>query len=91
MFQNPLQVHGLVLPQERTTGLGCIPEGRSVSYQCTSTVDGGITLWIGSAFTCPAASIALIHSLFTQTGGVSDSCGGLTAMSVGVNGTVPLD
>ena len=79
---------GLVLPEERTTGLGCIPEGRNVSYQCT--VDGVVlTVWTRSAFTCPAASdsVVLLHSLFTLPGGVSDSCGGLTAMSVGVNGT----
>ena len=73
---------GLVLPEERTTGLGCIPEGRNVSYQCT--IDGGaVTLWIGSAFTCPAA---LVHSLFTHLQ-VTGGCDGLTAMSVGVNGT----
>ena len=71
---------------ERTLGMGCIPLAINISYQCT--VDGGIlTLWIGSAFTCPTVSITLLHSLFTQTGGVSDSCSNLTAVSVGVSGT----
>ena len=76
-----------MLPEERTTGLGCIPEGRNVSYQCT--VDGaGVTIWIGSAFTCSAASIALIHyTRFMQPNGAIYNCGDLTAMSVGVNGT----
>ena len=79
-------ITGQFVSIERTSELGCIPVGRNISYQCT--VDGGIlTLWIGSAFTCPTASITLLHSLFTQTGGVSDSCSDLTAMSVGVNGT----
>ena len=82
---------GLVLPEERTTGLGCIPEGRTVSYQCTVTDTTnppiGSTIWLGSAFNCPSSSsqITLLHPEFVS--GVSASCGGLTAMSVGVNGT----
>ena len=76
----------LMSPEERTSGMRCIPLGNTVSYECT--VDGGVlTLWTGSAFTCPTASITLLHSLFTQLEGVSDKCGDLTAMSVGVNGT----
>ncbi len=80
---------GLVLPVERTTGLGCIPEGRTVSYECTVTDDDGgrSTIWRGSAFNCPSSSsvISLIHALF-EPNGVSGSCGGLFAMSVGVSG-----
>ncbi len=49
---------GLVLPVERTTGLGCVPEGNTVSYDCTVTDYGGgrSTLWRGSAFNCPSSS-----------------------------------
>ncbi|XP_064400235.1 uncharacterized protein LOC135346511 isoform X2 [Halichondria panicea] len=79
---------GLVLPVERTTGLGCIPEGRTVSYECTVTDDDGSrsTLWRGSAFNCSSSSsrILLIHILF-QPNGESRTCGGLSAMSVGVS------
>ncbi len=77
-----------MLPVERTTGLGCIPEGRTVSYECTVTDDGSrITLWRGSAFNCPSSSsvISLAHSLF-EPNGVRGSCSGLSAMSVGVSG-----
>ncbi len=76
-----------MLPVERTTGLGCVPEGRTVSYECTVTDDDGsrLTIWRGSAFNCPSISsrIVLFHSLFD---GESGSCGDLSAMSVGVSG-----
>ena len=76
---------GLVLPEERTSGLGCIPEGRTVSYQCT--VQGGVvTVWIGSAINCSHTMpprIVLEHHLF-KANGVHSSCG-LMAMSVSVN------
>ena len=80
---------GLVLPVERTTGLGCIPEGSTVSYECTvsDTSDPPIasTLWLGSAFTCSSSNINFLHSRF-EPNGVSGSCGDLSAMSVWVNG-----
>ena len=77
-----------MLPEERTTGLGCITEGRTVSYQCTVTdpLDPPVasTVWRGSAFSCPYNwQVVLLHSLFEL--GVSATCGNLTAMSVGVN------
>ena len=76
----------LILPKERTTGRGCLPEGKTVSYRCT--VEGTrTTVWIGSAFNCSTSDIILHHSLFTQPDGASGTCGGLTAMSVGVSGT----
>ncbi len=78
---------GLVLPVERTTGLGCIPEGVTVSYECTVTDDDGSrsTIWRGSAFNCPssASRIILIHF---EPNGESGACGDLSAMSVGVSG-----
>ena len=80
-----------MLPQERTTGLGCIPEGRSVIYQCTvyDSISIASTIWRGtpSAFSCPAVSslIVLPHVNFEL--GVSATCGNLTAMSVGVSGS----
>ena len=40
---------GLVLPVERTTGLGCIPAGRTVSYDCTVTDPSGSNA-LGSTF-----------------------------------------
>ena len=80
---------GLVLPAERKTGLGCIPEGRTVSYECTVTdpLDPPVasTVWQGSAFTCSSSKISFLHSSF-EPNGVSGSCGDLSAMSVGVNG-----
>ncbi len=79
---------GLVLPVERTTGLGCIPEGRTVSYECTVDDDGSrSTLWRGSAFNCPSSSsvISLAHFLY-EPNGVTLTCGDLSAMSVGVSG-----
>ena len=81
---------GLVLPEE-TSGLGCIPEGRTVRYQCTvrdpTNPPIGSTIWIGSAFNCSSSytpGISLLHSQFGS--GVSSWCGDLIAMSVGVNG-----
>ena len=94
MFRNPLSVHGLVFPEERTTGLGCIPEGRTVSYQCTVTDTSdppiGSTIWRGSAFMisgCIESSlqITLAHSSY-EIGAIA-VCGNLTAVSVGVSGT----
>ncbi|XP_064403761.1 uncharacterized protein LOC135349189 [Halichondria panicea] len=83
---------GLVLPVERTTGLGCIPEGRTVSYVCTVTdpLDPPVasTVWQGTALNCPSASdttnnrIILSHNQF-QSGGNAGVCGGLSAMSIG--------
>ena len=53
---------GLVLPEERTTGLGCIPEGRTVIYQCTfhDASPTGSTMWLGSALNC-TSPINLLH------------------------------
>ena len=53
---------GLVLPAERTIGLGCIPEGRTVTYQCTfnDTSPTGSTTWLGSALNC-TSQINLPH------------------------------
>ena len=69
---------GLVLPVERTARLGCIPEGRTVSYECTVDDDEGgrSTLWRGSAFNCPSSSsvINLAYSLY-EPNGASGSCG----------------
>ena len=78
-----------MLPQERTTGLGCIPEGRNVSYQCTVTDPTnppiGLTVWLGSAFQCSGSSnqILLPHSQFAEQ--VAATCGSLKAMGVEVN------
>ncbi len=76
-----------MLPVERTTGLGCIPVGRTVSYECTVTDGNGgfSTVWQGSAFDCSSSLIALFHRSFDPSG-VSDTCGDLSAMSVGVSG-----
>ena len=81
-----------MLPVERTTGLGCIPEGRTVSYVCTVTdpLDPPVasTVWQGTALNCPSASdttnnrIILSHNQF-QSGGNAGVCGGLSAMSIG--------
>ena len=74
-----------------TIGHGCVLDGMSVSYDCMVTDPSSppirSTVWLGSAFNCPLASlqITLLHPHFGS--GVSDSCGGLTAMSVGVSGT----
>ncbi len=87
-----------MLPVERTTGLGCIPEGcipegRTVNYECTVTDTSlplGFTAWQGSAFTdCPNSSSLLTLPHFRyQPNGVSDhtSCD-LSALSVGVSGS----
>ena len=74
-----------ILPEERTTGLGCIPDGTTVNYECTVMDSAG---WQGSAFSCsgnPPNAISLQHSVYAS--GVSDTCGDLSAMSVGVDGT----
>lgn len=82
---------GLVLPVDRTTGQGCIPEGRNVSYVCTvieiSNVPIGSTVWLGTAFDCPSGSdtsnnrITLNHNQFLS-GGTVGVCGDLSAMSI---------
>ncbi len=87
---------GLVLPVERTTGLGCIPEGRTVSYECTVTdpLDPPVgpvtsTIWQGTAFICPTGDtatnnrISLPHS---QSMFGAGGCGGLSAVSTGFSG-----
>ena len=88
-FKPSFLVNGLVLPKERTTGVGCIPEGRIVSYQCTIIDTFGIaaTIWRGSAFSCLESSsqIVLVHSQYES--GLLSECGNLTAMNVGINGT----
>ena len=84
-----------MLPGERTTGLGCIPEGRSISYECTATdpLDPPVatTVWMGTAFNCPSTVatgnnlITLQHNIF-GSGGTTGICGGLSAMSIRFNG-----
>ena len=73
-----------MLPVERTTEPGCIPEGRTVSYECTVVDDDASrsTVWQGSAFKCVGPSrISLFHSLY-KPDGESGTCGDLSAMSV---------
>ena len=80
-----------MFPEERTTGLGCIPERRNVSYQCTVTDTTnppiGSTTWSGSAFQCPsiANQISLPHSQFSSR--VSSTCGSLRATALETNGS----
>ena len=76
-----------MLPVERNTGLGCIPVGMTVYYECTvNDDDRGNTVWQGSVFNCPSPSaIILAHFLYESTGSTG-SCGKLSAMSVGVSG-----
>ena len=82
-----------MLPQERTTGLGCIPEGRTVSYQCTvaDTTNPlvGSTIWSGSAFhdQCPSSSnrINIPHIQFSEMR--TFSCGTLMGRAVEVDGS----
>ena len=86
------------MPVERTTGLGCIPEGKTVSYECTVTdpLDPPVasTVWLGTAFNCPSATdstnnrITLQHESF-QSGGAAGVCDDLFAMSIGM--TTPQD
>ena len=48
----------------------------------------GSTVWRGSAFSCsgsPPNTINLIHSGYAS--GANDTCGDLSAMSIGVDGT----
>ncbi len=52
---------GLVLPVERTTGLHCIPEGRTVNYECTvNDADKTSTVWLVGKSACAT----LLHSSF---------------------------
>ncbi len=75
-----------MLPVERTTGQGCIPEGRTVDYECTVTDDGThSTIWRGSAFNCSSSVIILAHPRYVSSGD-SETCGDLSATSVGVSG-----
>ena len=78
------------LPEEKIIGLGCIPEGSNISYQCTvvDTSSIGSTVWSGSAFQCPDSSdqINLLHSQFSEVGGLP-SCGTLQTTSLRVNGS----
>ena len=80
------------LPEERINELGCIPEGRNVSYQCT-VVDPssiGSTVWSGSAFQCPVSAnqINLPHGQFSELEMMgSPSCGTLRTTSLNVNGS----
>ena len=79
-----------ILPEERTTGLGCIPDGTTVNYECTVRDSDGsrVTVWQGSAFNCsgsPPNAITLLHTGYTT--GTSATCGDLSAMSVGVDST----
>ncbi len=75
-----------MLPGESTTGLGCIPEGRTVSYKCTITDSSGSgsSIWEGSAFNCSKKMnrIVLLHENFP----LESDCGALLVTSVGVNG-----
>ena len=81
---------GLVLPEERTIGQGCITAGKNISYQCTVTDPTeppiGLTQWSGSAFKCSGTSdrIQLQHSEFHET--MPTSCGSLRAMALEVEG-----
>ena len=89
MFINAAQAV-FILPEERTTGLGCIPDGTTVNYQCTvmDSLGIGSTVWRESAFSCSGNlpnAIILIHSGYVP--GTSATCGDLSAMSVGVDGT----
>ncbi len=90
---------GLVLPVERTTGLGCIPEGRTVSYECT-VIDpsgasaGRLTVWEGSVIPvkCPSAAsnqIMLSHAAFVtqQQQQPTVQCSALTATIIRANNT----
>ena len=78
-----------ILPEERTTGLGCIPDGTTVNYQCTVMDDGSrVTVWLVSAFNCsgsPPNALNLLHAAYTTE--TSATCGDLSGMSVGVDGT----
>ncbi len=76
-----------MLPVERTTGLGCILEGSTVSYECTVNDDDGerSTIWQGSAFNCSSSVINLAHPRYVSSGD-SETCGDLSGMSVRVSG-----
>ena len=78
-----------ILPEERTTGLGCIPDGTTVNYECTVIDSDGsrVTVWQGSAFNCSSSfnSITLLHSRYAS--GESGTCGDLSAISIGVVGS----
>ena len=89
MFINAAQAV-FILPEERTTGLGCIPDGTTVNYECTVMDSAGIasTLWRAGAFSCsgsPPNAINLQHAGYVN--GTNATCGDLSAMSVGVDGS----
>ena len=63
---------------------------QSTIYECTVMDSNGIgtTLWRGGAFSCsgsPPNAINLVHSGYVS--GTSATCGDLSAMSIGVDGT----
>lgn len=81
-------VPGLVLPQEATTGLGCLPVGDTVHYICTvDSIPAISTIWVGSALSCQASAdrISLVHVDYGA--GVSGVCGTANATSVSVSGS----
>ena len=60
----------LALSKERTTGLECVPKGKTVSYECTvnDPTGNGSTVWLGSAFNCSDSEIVLSHSAYSGVG-----------------------
>ena len=80
-----------ILPEERTTRLGCISDGTTVNYECTvmDSLGIGSTTWRGNAFSCsgsPPNAINLLHSEYVHVPGANATCGDLSGMSVGVDG-----
>ena len=80
------------MPVERTTGLGCIPEGRLVRYECTVTDFNNppvaSTVWLGTAFNCPSDSVTTNNQITLPNSRVrraAGACGRLFAMSIGFN------
>ena len=67
---------------------GCACPGNTLTYECTVMGDrGGATVWTGTALSsCTSDEIALFHSRFTTSGGVSGSCnsGATVAQSLSV-------
>ncbi len=81
-----------MLPVDRTTGLGCIPEGKTVSYQCTVTDSSdpllGSTIWFGTVFNCTLASEGCaINLLHNRNSNASVIRGGFSARSHGFSGS----
>ena len=67
---------------------GCVCPGDTLSYECTVTGGGGVTIWTGSAFNCSFKynKIILIHSRFDT--GTSGTCnnGAIVARSLSIEG-----